>query len=39
MDKFWKRGFIDYISGTEVHGSLLNVVLHEQLEIHDHAEH
>ena len=37
MDKFLKLGSIDYISGIEVRGSLLNVVLHEQLEIDDHA--
>ena len=39
MDKFLKLGSIDYIRGIEIRGSLLNVDLHEQLEIHDHAEH
>lgn len=29
MNKFRKLGFIDYNGGLEVHGSLLNVVLHE----------
>jgi CRP/FNR family transcriptional regulator, cyclic AMP receptor protein len=30
MNKFRKLGFIDYNGGTQVHSSLLNVVLHEE---------
>ena len=30
MNRFRKMGFIDYNGGIEVHGSLLNVVLHDQ---------
>jgi CRP/FNR family transcriptional regulator, cyclic AMP receptor protein len=30
MNKFRKLGFIEYNGGIEVHGSLLNVVLHDQ---------
>jgi CRP/FNR family cyclic AMP-dependent transcriptional regulator len=30
MNKFRKLGFIDYNGGIEVHGSLLNLVLHEE---------
>ena len=33
MNKFRKLGFIDYNGGIEVHSSLLNVVLHDQLQI------
>jgi len=35
MNKFRKLGFIDYNGGIEVHSSLLNVVLHDQPQIHD----
>jgi len=35
MNKFRKLGFIDYNGGIHVHSSLLNVVLHDQPEIHD----
>jgi len=30
MNKFRKLGLIDYKHGIEVHGSLLNVVLHDE---------
>jgi CRP-like cAMP-binding protein len=30
MNKFRKLGFIEYNGGIEVHGSLLNVVLHDR---------
>jgi len=33
MNKFRKLGLIDYNGGIEVHSSLLNLVLHEQLHI------
>jgi CRP-like cAMP-binding protein len=33
MNKFRKLGFIEYNGGIEVHSSLLNVVLHDQLQI------
>jgi CRP/FNR family cyclic AMP-dependent transcriptional regulator len=35
MNKFRKLGFIDYNGGIEVHSSLLNVILHDQPQIHD----
>ena len=33
MNKFRQLGFIDYNCGIAVHGSLLNVVLHDQPQI------
>jgi len=33
MNKFRKLGFIEYNGKLEVHNSLLNVVLHDKLEI------
>ena len=33
MNNFGKRGFMDYNGRLEVHGSLLNVVLHDQPQI------
>jgi hypothetical protein len=33
MNKFRKLGFIPYNGSLEVHGSLLNVVLHDQPQI------
>jgi CRP/FNR family transcriptional regulator, cyclic AMP receptor protein len=33
MNKFRKLGFIHYNGGIEVHSSLLNLVLHEELHI------
>ena len=35
MNKFRKLGYIDYKHGIEVHGSLLNVVLHDEPRILD----
>jgi CRP/FNR family transcriptional regulator, cyclic AMP receptor protein len=33
MNKLRKLGFIDYNGGIEVHSALLNVILHDQLQI------